>query len=117
MGRLSDGIPPIVWIYLVALGRYSASDVFLRLNAAGPNFRLAVFQDQSPSFGGQIERGRLTPDGLRAYFATRSQVNVLSTTGALSSPVSIRNDMRLVRWNVYHRLVALPTALGFLLIS
>ena len=44
---------------------------------------------------------------------TRSQINVLSTTGELSSGVSIRNDIRLVPWNVYHRLVDLPTALGF----
>ena len=47
-----------------------------------------------------------------AYFTTRSQTNVLSTTGGLSSEESTRNDIRSIPWKVYHRLVALPTALG-----
>jgi hypothetical protein len=50
--------------------------------------------------------------GSRAYFTTRSQTNVLSTTGWLSSEASTRNDIRSVPWKVYHLLVALPTALG-----
>src|SRR5579864_7757364 len=50
----------------------------------------------------------------RGYFATRSQIKVLSTTGGLSSSESIRNDIRLAPCNVYHRLVILPIALGLL---
>jgi len=49
---------------------------------------------------------------LQGYFTTRSQRNVLSTTGGLSSEESTRNDIRSIPWKVYHRVVALPTALG-----
>ena len=47
-----------------------------------------------------------------SYFPTRSQINVFSTTGAVTSVGSIRNDIRLLPWNVYQRLVDLPTAFG-----
>ena len=49
---------------------------------------------------------------IAVYFTTRSQTNVLSTTGVLSSAASTRNDIPLAPWNVYHRRVALPTAFG-----
>src|SRR5665213_2189872 len=47
----------------------------------------------------------------------RSQISVFSTMGACSSGASIRNDIRLGPRNVYHRLVTLPTKLGFWLTS
>ena len=47
------------------------------------------------------------------HFVTRSQMNRVSTTGLVSSAASTRKVIRSGPWNVYHRRVALPTALGF----
>ena len=62
---------------------------------------------------------KLIVEALEHYCAgcEYSSFNVFSTTGAASSGVSIRNDMRFFPWNAYQRLVDLPTALGVWFIS